>query len=97
MYTENSTTTASMPITNTELIISRIHELHEQLKQDAPGYASLLHTIHRNLQEDPSTVHLLTPERVGIVVRGLTKRAGVVLTKEKLASKSKTKVGLGDL
>lgn len=74
-----------------EQIHARIAELQASLQQQLPGYKDMLHTIHRALQNDPETVHLLTDEEIGIICAGLAKRTDTVIatsagTKNKLAN-----------
>lgn len=87
-----SDSTVTIPLANSDIIKGRIAELLTLLQQNAPGYESLLHTIHRNLAIDPDTVHLLTEEEIGIICSGLQKRTGVAIAKEEV-SKMKRKGG----
>lgn len=95
--TANSTVTS--PLSTAEQLVGKILELQEKLQQQAPGYESLLHTIHSNLSKDPDLVHLLTNEQIGIICLGLQKRTGVEMSKieAKKKTSSKEKVSLADL
>lgn len=90
MNTQPSTVTVPLPAA--ERIKAQIVQLQEQLATRAPGYESLLHTIHRNLAEDPDIAHLLSDDEIGVIVAGLTKKAGVVLAEKEL---KKMKAGKG--
>lgn len=95
----------SVPLSGVDNLRSQIYELQEQLEKNLPGYASLLHTIHKNLAMDEQLVHLLKEEEIGIIVSGLAKRKNIVLAessvkagKNTTASGKKLKdIGLGDL
>jgi hypothetical protein len=77
MNVPNSTVVTAL--SNTDQIKARIAELRESLQQQLPNYESMLHTIHRNLANDPATVQLLTEEEIGVICAGLSKRTGVFI------------------
>lgn len=79
MATPDRDSTVTVPLTNAEEISGKIESLKEALQQRLPSYESLLHTIHRNLANDPSTVHLLSEEQIGIICAGLQKKTGVFI------------------
>jgi hypothetical protein len=81
--TNSQDSTVTVPLTQAEQVRGRILELQEALQQNMPGYEGLLHTIHRNLAQDPDTVHLLSEEEIGIICLGLSKRTGVFIAQEK--------------
>lgn len=58
---------------------SKITSLQEMLQQQSPGYENILRVIHENLNQDDSTVHLLTEEQIGVIVAGLSKKKGIVI------------------
>lgn len=92
-------TTASVSLNGIERLSTKVSELQVQLQTNAPGYASLLHEIHRALMEDESLVHLLKEEQIGIIVSGLSKRKNVVIVdavKSKASSKSLSKLTADD-
>ena len=76
---ENSITT--VPLSNGEQIKDKILSLKVSIEKGAPGYEQLLHIIHKNLQTDPDTVHLLTDEEIGIICAGLSKKTAIILSK----------------
>lgn len=92
--------TSVVALTNSDLIKQRIYDLQEKLESAAPGYESLLHSIHQALAKDPETVHLLTDEEVGVICAGLSKRTGIVIAEAKASkrvSKGQGKIGLEEL
>jgi len=84
MSATNSTVTATL--NNADIVKQRIKDLQVALQQNAPNYDSILHTIHRALAEDESTVHLLSEDEIGTIVAGLSKRTNVVLVENALKS-----------
>lgn len=91
--------TVTVPLPNAERIKAQISELADALSTRAPGYESLLQTIHKNLAEDPDTQHFLTDEEIGVIVAGLTKKTGLMIAEEavKKAGRKGGKIDLGDL
>jgi acetylglutamate synthase len=92
-------TTVATPLSSVERLQVKISELQAQLQTNAPGYASLLHEIHRALKEDETLVHLLSEQQIGTIVAGLSKRKGVVIaeaTVKKTTSKSLSKLTADD-
>lgn len=77
----NGTTTPA-PLSNASQIIDKINNLQKQLEHNLPGYAGLLHEIHRALSKDDELVTLLTPAQFGIVVSGLSKKTGIIIAEE---------------
>ena len=68
-------------MTTSHLEISiKIAELEDTLKSAHPSMPTLLREIHRNLQQDPEIVTLLTSEEVSIIVRGLSAQTNVTIT-----------------
>lgn len=85
-----SLSTGNLSTTTTQLsehlhneFLRKIEELEQKLRNSAPGYESLLHTIHRQLAADESLVHMLTEEQIGVIVVGLTRRKNIVLAEPK--------------
>lgn len=77
MTLEAETETVSLP--NASSLSSKIIELGEKLQSAAPGYESLLYTIHRILSQDEQLVHMLKEEEIGIIVAGLAKKKNIVI------------------
>lgn len=98
MNSVDSTVITPVSLSVAEQMKTKIAELLEALQKQLPGYESLLHTIHRNLANDPDTVHLLSDEEIGVICAGLAKRTGVFIAKAEVEKKSgKGKTTLGDL
>ena len=100
--TSNSTTAVVLSEHLQREFLQKISDLDEKLRSNAPGYESLLHTIHRQLAADESLVHILDEEQVGTIVRGLTKRKNIVLAEPEkrgrgAGGKSLKNIGLDDL
>lgn len=72
-------TTAPAPLSAIDQLANKIADLEKRLQTAAPGYEGLLHSIHTELQKDDALANLLSPEQVGVVVAGLSKRKGVVI------------------
>lgn len=85
-----SDSTVSAPLPDSEVLIAKIEELKEKLQTAAPGYESLLHSIHRLLAADEQLTHMLKPEQIGIIVAGLAKRKNIVIAEATAKSSAKT-------
>lgn len=95
MSVENNQSATMMPtpLTNAEQIINKIVELQQRLQAAAPGYESLLQTIHVALSKDEEVVHLLSEEHIGIIVAGLAKKKGQVIIDGARKGQGKTTTG----
>lgn len=86
--------TAPTPLPEIEHISNQIETLKHQLEQNAPGYESLLHTIHVALVKDESLSHLLKEEQIGIIVAGLSKKKNIIIAEAtKTSTRAKTASG----
>lgn len=84
---------------HTEISI-KIAELDEALKAITPRMPTLLREIHRNLQQDPEIVTLLTPAEVAIIVKGLSAQTQTTITTSIVSGtkgKSLKKISLDDI
>jgi hypothetical protein len=99
MHTTNSISVLDIGHREVSSIKEKILDLQAALQLQLPTYEALLHTIHRNLANNPDTVHLLSEEDIGIICAALSKKTGVFLTKEitDKSSKKKAKIDLSDL
>lgn len=83
----------STTLTSSEQIVQRIGELQEALAKNLPNYESLLHIIHTALHKDEECVVLLTPEQVGVLCAGLSKKKGIVIAVNATKSAAKKTAG----
>ena len=86
-------------LSQADQIKEQIAKLQDALTTANPGMPTMLRTIHRALLEDKSTVTLLSPEEVGILVSGLLKHTNTVIatTAAKSTKKALKNVSLDDL
>lgn len=75
-----TTQTASAAPSSQEIVFSRMETLQEELEKGVPSYKDSLRTIHSMLRADPDLVHVLSEEQIGVVIAGLSKHKGVVIT-----------------
>ena len=86
-----------------DVIISKIAELSQALEESNPSIATYVKDIHRNLLQFPELVHILKPEQVQTIVKGIEQVNGEKIAEEAKpkarASKasSKSKASLADL
>ena len=86
-----------------DVIISKIAELSQALEENNPSIATYVKDIHRNLLQFPELVHILKPEQVQTIVKGIEQVNGEKIAEEAKpkarASKagSKSKASLADL
>lgn len=85
------TSTAALP--QSIEFLQKLNELEEKLRAAAPGYETLLYTIHKQLSSDEQLLHILTDEQIGVIVAGLTKRKQIVLADIGKKATGNTKVG----
>ena len=88
---EGGSSEAALPLASE--FLHKLADLEEKLRASAPGYESLLFSIHKQLSSDEQLVHLLTDEQIGIIVAGLTKRKSIVLADIGKKTTSNTKIG----
>ena len=69
-----------------DVILSKIAELSQALEESNPSIASYVKDIHRNLLQFPELVHILKPEQVQTIVKGIEQVNG-----EKIAEEAKPK------
>lgn len=90
-------TSAPVPLTAADQVVSMIEELKVQMQTQAPGYESMLHRIHTILSKDDNLAYLLTEEQIGVIVSGLSKKKNVVLASTTTKKKSMKNLSLDDL
>lgn len=69
-----------------DVILSKIAELSQALEENNPSIATYVKDIHRNLLQFPELVHILQPEQVQTIVKGIEQVNG-----EKIAEEAKPK------
>ena len=69
-----------------DVIIYKIAELSQALEENNPSIATYVKDIHRNLLQYPELVHILQPEQVQTIVKGIEQVNG-----EKIAEEAKPK------
>jgi hypothetical protein len=81
----------------------RILRLDAAIASNHPEFDSILQTIHRNLDKDEQLLHLLKPDQISSIFRGLKKKTQTVLVEDTVKSsgsgrnKGLAKLGLDDL
>ena len=84
-----------------DIIIEKIASLSQALEESHPSIATYVKDIHRNLLQFPELVHILKPEQVQVIVKGIEQVNGEKIaedTKPKArVSKAKSKEALTDL
>lgn len=82
------------------LVMERMQQIEDKMRQNDPAIGTHLKEIWKTLQEYEELAHLLTPEQIGVLTRGLQKHTAVQLVVEgankKSSGKSK-KVSVDDL
>lgn len=82
-------------------IIMKLAELEQALLESLPDFRTILRDIHAKLRQDPMIVTAMSPEQVGVVVRGLMHHAQVEVLAPKAVKASKkaakTPINAGDL
>ena len=69
-----------------DVILDKIAELSQALEENNPSIATYVKDIHRNLLQFPELVHILQPEQVQTIVKGIEQVNG-----EKIAEEAKPK------
>ena len=84
-----------------DIIISKIEELSQALEESNPSIATYVKDIHRNLLQFPELVHILKPEQVQVIVKGVEQVNGEKIAEDAKpkarATKAKSKESLSDL
>lgn len=81
------------PLSNCDLIKGKIGELAKSLRESLPNYESLLHTIHVALHKDEECTILLSPEEVGVLCAGLSKKKNITIVESTTKSTGKKTAG----
>lgn len=84
-------------------LVTKINSLDAAITTKHPAMESLLQTIHRNLQADPELIHILKPEQIAILFKGLQQKTQTMIVTEAVKSASSGKgrglknIGMEDL
>ena len=87
-------------MTPAEILTTKLDELHAAILSSHPSMPTLLQQIHRNLQQDPEQVTLLTTEQVAIIIQGLSKQTQTEIVTAIISGgkgKALSKVSLDDI
>lgn len=97
----------SIPVDITYPGLFELHEkiitLDKALQANHPDFHNLLSTIHRQLDKDVNLIHMLKPDQVSALFRGLKKHTQTTIVDETVKSatsgrnKGLKNIGLGDL
>lgn len=80
------------PLSQHQIISSKISELQSQLLANHPQMPLLLREIHSTLKNNPAVVTLLSEDEIRVIVNGLQKQTNTYLVQSITSSKgSKTK------
>ena len=84
-----------------DVIIEKIVALSQALEESHPSIATYVKDIHRNLLQFPELVHILKPEQVQVIVKGIEQVNGEKIAEDAKpkarATKAKSKESLSDL
>ncbi len=69
-------------------LVTKINSLDAAITAKHPSMDSLLQSIHRNLLADPELVHILKPEQVAVLFRGLQQKTQTHIVTETVMSAS---------
>lgn len=87
--------TPDHPIVN---VIERLTKIEDGMLKADPELPTHLRAIWKELQQYEELAHLLTPEQIGVLTKGLQKHSAIQLVTEAPKSKGKSKkVGVDDL
>lgn len=84
-----------------DVIIEKIVALSQALEESNPSIATYVKDIHRNLLQFPELVHILKPEQVQTIVKGIEQVNGEKIAEDAKpkarVTKAKSKESLSDL
>jgi hypothetical protein len=82
------------------VVMERMNKIEEGMTRADPELPTHLKVIHKHLAEYEELAHLLTPEQIGILMKGFQKHSGIQLIAEAAAKKGggkSKKVSVDDL
>ena len=84
-----------------DVIMEKIVALSQALEESHPSIATYVKDIHRNLLQFPELIHILKPEQVQTIVKGIEQVNGEKIAEDAKpkarATKAKSKESLSDL
>ena len=84
-----------------DVIMGKIVALSQALELSHPSIATYVKDIHRNLLQFPELIHILKPEQVQTIVKGIEQVNGEKIAEDAKpkarATKAKSKESLSDL
>ena len=84
-----------------DVIMEKIVALSQALEESHPSIATYVKDIHRNLLQFPELIHILQPEQVQTIVKGIEQVNGEKIAEDAKpkarATKAKSKESLSDL
>ena len=84
-----------------DVIMGKIVALSQALEESHPAIATYVKDIHRNLLQFPELIHILKPEQVQTIVKGIEQVNGEKIAEDAKpkarATKAKSKESLSDL
>lgn len=84
-----------------DVIMGKIVALSQALEESHPSIATYVKDIHRNLLQFPELIHILKPEQVQTIVKGIEQVNGEKIAEDAKpkarATKAKSKESLSDL
>ncbi len=88
-------TTPDHPI---HIVNARIAAIQERMTKNDPEISTHLREVHKMLREYEELAHLLSPEDIGILMRGFQKHTGISLVVDAPKGRAKKeKIGYDDL
>jgi len=80
-------------------VMTRITAIEDTMLKQDPQLPTHLKVVHKQLQEYEELAHLLTPEQIGVLMKGFQKHTAIQLVVEEQAKPRKraSKVGVDDL
>jgi hypothetical protein len=78
-------------------VIQRLDAIEEKMLKQDPEIGTHLKAVHTLLREYEELAHLLSPEQIGVLVKGLQKHTTISLVVEGQAKKSRTKAEKVDI
>lgn len=79
-------------------VVDRLTKIEEGMLKNDPELPTHLKAIWKEMQQYEELAHLLTPEQIGVLTKGLQKHTAIQLVIEDAPKRKKsTKIGVDDL